>query len=84
MAHQIPPDVQKRIEAQIASGQFNSLEDVLHEALDVLERRQQSLHALQEMVREADADIAAGRVGPFDAEKTKKSVRLQLRERGCV
>jgi hypothetical protein len=31
------------------------------------------------MVREADADMAAGRVGPFDADETKAAVRQRLR-----
>jgi len=37
---------------------------------------------LREMVCEADADIAAGRVGPFNADETKAAVRKRLQAPG--
>jgi hypothetical protein len=36
------------------------------------------------MVREADEDIAAGRVGTFDAEETKRVVRERLAQHGVT
>jgi Arc/MetJ-type ribon-helix-helix transcriptional regulator len=50
-------------------------DDVLREAIDTLEKRQRGLCELQEKVREAEADIAAGRRWPFDADETKSAVR---------
>ena len=84
MSHQLPPDLQQRIKAQVESGQYESEEEVLREALDTLEKRQRGLRELRQMVREADEDIAAGRVGPFDAEETKRAVREHLSQRGIT
>jgi len=84
MPYQIPPDLEQRIQAQISSGQFVSEEDVLREAMDSLERRQRGLEQLRQQVQEAEADIAAGRVGPFDAEQTKLNVRERLRQEGIT
>jgi putative addiction module CopG family antidote len=82
MAHQIPPDLQQRIRAQIESGEFETEADVLREAMDSLEKRQHGVQQLRKMMQEADEDIAAGRVGPFDAEQTKRVVRRRLSENG--
>jgi putative addiction module CopG family antidote len=74
MAYQIPADVNARVQLQLASGEFESADAVLREALDALERRQKSLQRLQAMVREAEEDIEAGRVGPFNVEETMRAV----------
>jgi antitoxin ParD1/3/4 len=84
MPYQIPSDLEQRIQAQIASGQFTSEDDVLREAMDSLERRQRGLEQLRQQVQEADADIVAGRVGPFDAEQTKRNVRERLSQEGIT
>ncbi len=84
MAYQIPADLEQRIEAQMRDGEFQTAEDVLRAAMDTLERRQHGLQDVRRMVREADADLAAGRVGPFDAAETKRAVREELRKRGVV
>jgi putative addiction module CopG family antidote len=68
MDYEIPPDIDARIQLQLASGEFVSADEVLREALDVLERRQKSLLRLQAMVREAEEDIEAGRVGIFETD----------------
>lgn len=80
MSIDLPPDIQDRIRAQINTGQFESEQDVLREALDTLEKRQLGIRELRQMVSEADEDIAAGRVAPFDAEATKRAVREQLNQ----
>ena len=82
MDYQIPSDLLQRIEAQIKSGTFASRDDVLRGAMDMLECRQRGLQELRLMVAEADADIAAGRVGTFDADKMKRNVREQLLREG--
>lgn len=82
MAYQLPLDIEQRVRAQIESGQFETEADVLREAIDVLEKRQRGLAAMREMVREADEDIAAGRVGPFDAEETKRAVKNRVQAHG--
>ena len=81
MQYHFPSDIQQRVQAQIETGQFETEDAVLREAIDTLEKRQRGLRNLQDMVREADEDIAAGRLGPFDADKTKAAVRERLTAR---
>jgi putative addiction module CopG family antidote len=78
MSYPFPLDIQQRVQAQLASGHFKSEDEVLREAMATLESRQRGLEQLRQMVREADNDIAAGRVGLFDAEETKRAVRERL------
>ncbi len=82
MQYEFPSDIQQRVRAQIESGQFRTEDDVLREAIDTLEKRQRGLQELRNMVREADEDIAAGRVGPFNAKETKAAVRKRLQKEG--
>ena len=84
MPYQFPPDIQQSIQAQLASGDFATEDEVLREAMATLERRQRGLQQLRQMVADADSDIAAGRVGPFDAEETKRAVRERLARQGIV
>jgi putative addiction module CopG family antidote len=78
MSIQVPTDIQERVDAQIATGAFRSADEVLREAMDTLERRQRSLSELQAMVREAEEDVAAGRVGPFDVAETMSRIQKRL------
>lgn len=82
MPYHFPTDIEERIRAQIATGTFETEDDVLREAIETLERRQQNRSRLRDMVREADEDIAAERVGPFHAEATKAAVRERLEAHG--
>ena len=82
MQYHFPSDIQQRVRAQMESGSFETEDDVLREAIDTLEKRQRGLRKLQDMVREADEEIAAGRVGEFDADKTKAAVRKRLQAQG--
>ena len=84
MAYQIPTDLERRIQAQLRDGEFLTAEDVLRAAMDTLERRQAALQGVRGMVQEADADLAAGRVGPFDSDQTKQAVRERLRKEGIT
>jgi putative addiction module CopG family antidote len=80
MTLQLPPDIAARVQAQLASGEYADPSAVLRDALDGLERRQRSLAQLRSMVQEADEDIAAGRVGPFDVDATMRTVASRLNE----
>lgn len=82
MPYRFPSDIEDRVRAQIETGQFETEDDVLREAIDALEKRQRGLRQLQDMVGEADEDIAAGRVGPFNADETKIAVRERLQAHG--
>ncbi len=70
MSMMLPGDLSDRVRAQIEAGRFQSEEQVLHEALAMLEQRQESRARLKELVRQAEDDVAAGRIGPFDREET--------------
>jgi predicted transcriptional regulator len=40
MAYELSPDINARVQARLATGEFSTPEEVLREALDTLERRQ--------------------------------------------
>ncbi len=84
MTSALPADIAARIQAQLATGEFASEEQVLREALETLERRQQSLARLKQMVAEAEADVAAGRVGTFDVDDIMRDVRERLAREGIT
>lgn len=80
----LPAVLQERIQKQIDSGAFADEMDVLHQALDTLERRQRDVQKLRDMITEADNDIANGRVGPFDTEKMIREVEDELEAHGVM
>lgn len=82
MESSLPADIQQRIDAQIAGGNFSSEADVLREAMDAIERRQQGLQQLRGLVAVAEKDVAAGRVGTFDRDDIKRDVLDRLARRG--
>jgi len=84
VAYNFPQDIERRVRAQIDGGQFETEDDVLREAMNILEKRQQGLRELRDKVCEADEDIAAGRVGPFDPSETKDAVRKRLESQGIT
>jgi Arc/MetJ-type ribon-helix-helix transcriptional regulator len=80
----LPADIQQRVQAQMAIGGFTSEEEVLREALESLERRQNGLKQLREMVAVAEADVAAGRVRKIDREVIKRDVLKRLADEGII
>lgn len=78
MPYSFPSDLRQRIDLQLATGQFLDDDEVLREAISTLERRQQGLRQLTQMVRDADHEIASGQAHEFDAEKIKNAVRQRL------
>ena len=60
-----------------------SEDDVIREAIDSsLEKRQQGQRRLRQMVQDAEAEIATGFVGAFNADATKDAVRQRLLQNG--
>ena len=45
MPYQLSADVEQRVRAQIESGQFETEDEVLREAIDTLEKRQRAANA---------------------------------------
>jgi Arc/MetJ-type ribon-helix-helix transcriptional regulator len=71
MAYQFPPDIEQRVKAQLSSGDYESTDDVLRDALDALCQQRNDLAA----IRAGIEDMEAGRYRPFseiDAEFRKK------------
>lgn len=82
MAGPLSPDLQRRIDAQLASGAFATEEDVVREAIETLERRQLGLQQLRDMIAVAEEDVVSGRVGHFDRDAIKHDVRERLMREG--
>ena len=71
MAYQFPPDIEQRVRAQLSSGDYQTEDDLLRDALDALRERRDDLAAIQAGIE----DMEAGRYRPFseiDAEFRKK------------
>ena len=62
MAYQIPPDIEERIEAHMAGGQYDSKDDVLREAIQALDDREADVAS----IRAGIDDMESGRFQPFD------------------
>jgi Arc/MetJ-type ribon-helix-helix transcriptional regulator len=84
MTGPLPADLQRRIDAQLATGAFKSEEDVMREAIETLERRQRGLEQLRAMIAIAEEDVANGRVGPFDRDAMKRDIRARLLREGIT
>lgn len=87
MARQFPPDVEERIKAQLATGEYDSEEDVIRGALQALEDYRQykrQLCDLKEKLRVAEQQSRQGQSGPFNAEATKRAVRERLAQQGIT
>ncbi len=78
MQYAFPSDLRHRIEAQLALGLYTNEDEVIREAIDTLEKRQQGLHKLREMVQTAEAEVVAGIIDSFNADTTKDAVRQRL------
>ena len=72
MSYNLPPDVQDQIRQQIATGQYNSEDDVLRAALRALAFRRDELAAIQAGLD----DVEAGRLSPF--EEVDADIRRQF------
>jgi putative addiction module CopG family antidote len=82
MHYSFPKDLRHRIDAQLALGLFSNEDDVIREAIDSLEKSQQRLHQLRQMVQTAEAELEAGKADVFSAQATKDAVRQQLLRNG--
>lgn len=72
MTYQLPPEIDQRVQSQLALGIYNTPAEVLNDALDALDERNQERQAIQE-------GIDAWRAGDtqdldqFDAEFRAKN-----------
>ena len=61
MNYQLPADLDQRIQSQLALGIYNSPAEVLSDALDALDQRNEDLVSIERGIE----DEQAGRVIPF-------------------
>ncbi len=79
MNHQIPPDVQERIAARIAKGNFSSEEDVLRQAMDALDRmEEEAVLQWNAKTQQAIAHSESGNFLPLNKEEAMQRVRDRL------
>lgn len=64
------------VQAQLASGRYDDASEVIHDALQLLERRARARAELDAALAVALADVAAGRVVP--AEEAFAQVRAKI------
>ena len=77
----LPPELERRVRAHVASGMFGSASEVIREALRLFE----SYHAVQSAtladlkkdIEQGQADRRAGRVLPLNVEALKVEGRKQ-------
>jgi Arc/MetJ-type ribon-helix-helix transcriptional regulator len=55
MVYQLPPDIDQRIQSQIALGIYKTPTDVLNDALDALEQRNDDLASIQRGIEDKKA-----------------------------
>lgn len=75
----LPPELENRVRAHVASGMFGSASEVIREALRLFESYQSvqgaTLAALQADIEQGQVDKRAGRVAPLDIEALKTQGR---------
>jgi Arc/MetJ-type ribon-helix-helix transcriptional regulator len=85
MLHQLPPDISERLQACVASGSYRSEEEVLREALDALEQREQDkLRRWHEGNKIATEQSRQGLSKPLDDEAVVARLRQRLAAEGIT
>ena len=69
---QLKPQIEKRIEKQIAAGHYGSADDLVTEALDLLESHKKSVVS---ELRRRHAETISGEVTPMDPEETRSRLK---------
>ncbi|MHC5859273.1 type II toxin-antitoxin system ParD family antitoxin [Nostoc sp.] len=59
---QIKPELEQFIQAQLASGRFTNVDDVINEAFKLLQEREQRLEELRQKIAVGTEQIAKGQV----------------------
>jgi len=80
----LPPDIEEFIHAEVASGRFDSTDDVLHEAIGILKAREQQRYELRNDIQAAVEQIENGDYVEYDQtslhkflDELKQEARLQ-------
>lgn len=77
----LPPELENRVRAHVASGMFGSASEVIREALRLFESYQSvqsaTLANLKADIEQGQADKRAGRVAPLNIQGIKAEGRRQ-------
>ena len=82
MSMSLPQDLQQFVQQEIASGRYQSEEDVVREGLRLLRERDRRLQALREDIQPALEQLDRGEGERLDAESIKARGRKRLAARG--
>ena len=82
MSMSLPHDLQHFVQQEVASGKYQSEEDVVCQGLRLLREREQRLQALREDIQPALEQLDRGEGEPFDAEGVKARGRKRLAAKG--
>ncbi|MEH2039484.1 MULTISPECIES: type II toxin-antitoxin system ParD family antitoxin [unclassified Nostoc] len=79
---QIKPELEKFIQAQLASGRFTNADDVINEAFKLLQEREQRLEELRQKISVGTEQIAKGQVtdGEVVFARLQEKIRLIAEE----
>ena len=72
MALHLKPDVEKRTEEQMAAGQYSSADELVTEALDLLESHKQ---AVSEELDRRYEEIKSGNVKPMNPAEARSRLK---------
>jgi Arc/MetJ-type ribon-helix-helix transcriptional regulator len=85
MTYQLPADISERLQACVAGGHYRSEEDVLRDALDALEQREQEkLQRWHEGNAIAMEQSRQGLSKPLDDDAVLARLRARLAAEGIV
>ena len=85
MSHVIPTNIQRRIEALMASGEYDNQDVILEQAIDALawrRREEEKLRRWNERNRQAVDESRQGLSKPLDLEAVLNRVETRVAEDG--
>ena len=80
MSETYPPQVRQFVEQELASGSYQSEDELVIEALQVFRELKSRHQRLRTDVQESIAQAERGAVKPLDTEATKAEARRQFTE----
>jgi antitoxin ParD1/3/4 len=78
MTISITPQLESLIKEKLASGRYHSADEVMREALRLLELRDEQEQKLEQLRQDIQAGLDSGDPIPFDKEAIRKLARQKL------
>jgi len=80
MPHALPPELERYVENEVASGKFRTADEVICEALRLLQARERRLDRLRADIDSAFDEIARGEVIDLPDESAQRKFFDALKE----